>query len=162
MQKSELLRLAGSMEWSRERILAMLEKVSDADLDAPRGGSFGSLRATLVHLLGAEQVWGARLHGRAQGMPQPDAYPTRAAAGAAWREATAALLAYLEKLPEGEVTGEIQYANLKGQMVASRIYEILLQLFAHHAYHRGQIVYMLREMGHPVTGTDFMAYCRQH
>lgn len=161
MQKSELLRVVGSMEWSRERILAMLAPVSDADLEAPRGGSFGSLRATLVHLLGAEQVWGARLAGQKQTMPQPEAYPTRAAAISAWRESTAALRAYVDQLPEGEVIGEIQFANLKGVVGSSRIHEIFLQLFAHHSYHRGQLVYMLREMGHPVQGTDFMAFCRQ-
>ncbi len=139
----------------------MLEPVSDADLDAPRGGSFGSLRATLVHMLGAERIWGSRLVGKGQPMPQPDVFPARAAVISAWRESTAVLRAYLDQLPEGEITGEIQYANLKGQVGSSRLYEIFLQLFAHHAYHRGQIVYMLREMGQPVQGTDFIAFCRQ-
>jgi uncharacterized damage-inducible protein DinB len=49
--------------WANMRLLDSCERLSDSQLDATAHGTFGSIRATLSHLAGAEESYLARLTG---------------------------------------------------------------------------------------------------
>lgn len=49
--------------WANLRLLGSCENLSDAQLDATAHGAFGSIRATLTHVAGAEESYIAHLTG---------------------------------------------------------------------------------------------------
>ena len=53
------------------------------------------------------------------------------------------------------------YYNSKRELFKQPIYQMLLHLFNHNTYHRGQLVTILQQLGVPVIpGTDFIIYSR--
>lgn len=48
--------------WANLRLLDACERLSDAQLDATTTGTFGSVRETLVHLIGAEEGYAWRFN----------------------------------------------------------------------------------------------------
>jgi uncharacterized damage-inducible protein DinB len=54
------------------------------------------------------------------------------------------------------------YYSLKKEYFKQPVYEVLLHLFNHQAYHRGQLVTMLRQLGvDKIPQTDFIVFTRQ-
>src|SRR3712207_4497213 len=47
--------------WANERLFNACEGLSDAQLDATVGGTFGTIRDTLVHIVGAQERYVAAL-----------------------------------------------------------------------------------------------------
>ena len=53
------------------------------------------------------------------------------------------------------------YQNFKGEAFKQPLYEMLLHLFNHQTYHRGQLVTMLRQAGvEAIPPTDFIVWSR--
>ena len=53
------------------------------------------------------------------------------------------------------------YQNFKGEPFKQPLYEMLLHLFNHQTYHRGQLVTMLRQAGiEVIPATDFIIWSR--
>lgn len=54
------------------------------------------------------------------------------------------------------------YQNTKKEQFKQPVYEMLLHLFNHGTYHRGQLVTMLRQLGvGKIPPTDFVVYVRK-
>src|SRR4051812_19364891 len=51
-------------DWANQRLLQLCEGITDAQLDQPREIGFGTLRATLFHILAAEEIWLERWQGQ--------------------------------------------------------------------------------------------------
>jgi uncharacterized damage-inducible protein DinB len=61
--------LYSANEWAWQRIFLLCDGLSDEQLDAPREMGLGSLRATLFHILTAEQIWLERWRPASRGVP---------------------------------------------------------------------------------------------
>src|SRR5215471_15552479 len=71
--------------WARNRMLDALEQLSQDQFTQELGGSFGSVRNTVVHTLSAECVWLARWKRESPpGMLAPADYPDLASVRRAW------------------------------------------------------------------------------
>lgn len=56
---------------------------------------------------------------------------------------------------------EFIYKNLKGERFKQPVVEILLHVFNHGTYHRGQLVNMLRQAGiEKIPATDYIVFSR--
>lgn len=55
----------------------------------------------------------------------------------------------------------VNYTNSKGDSFSNSVHHILFHVVNHGTYHRGQIVYELKNQGVPVFGTDYILYKRQ-
>lgn len=134
--------------WANERILAQIEKVSDADFVKTMSKGYGSLRATLVHLIGAEWLWRSRLDGSspAAGLREQD-LATFDAIRARWREEGSKLRAFIANLNEAELQRIVQYKNTKGDAFARPLWQILSQLANHGTQHRAEAAAMLTDLG---------------
>ena len=54
-----------------------------------------------------------------------------------------------------------QYQNSKRESFKQPVYQVLLQVFSHSTYHRGQLVTMLRSLGvEKIPPTDFIVWSR--
>jgi uncharacterized damage-inducible protein DinB len=70
---------------------------------------------------------------------------------------------FAASVTEQELKTPLQYRNIKGEEFSQPLHEILLHVFNHGTYHRGQLVTMLRALGHEgaLPPIDFIVWCRK-
>jgi len=125
--------------------------------------SFPSLFRTVVHNWSAEFMWWQRLTLVEHPVwVQGDFSGTFPEACANWKDASAKLVAFVEKqFDDRAFTHVLQYYDLKKNSHKTPVNHVLLHVFNHSASHRGQLITMLREVGvKKIPQTDFIVYCR--
>ncbi|KIC89295.1 DinB family protein [Flavihumibacter sp. ZG627] len=123
--------------------------------------SFPSLHKTLTHIWDADRAWWNRLK------KEPDTGPFPAFEGDI-AEALGQLLVQNEQLikwiadqEESQLNATLKYVNWKGIPFEQPIAHVLLHIFSHGSYHRGQLVNMLRALGvENIPQTDFIVWAR--
>ena len=150
--------------WARNRMLEALEPLSLEQFTQELGGSFGSVRNTVVHTFSAECVWLLRWKGEnPPGMLAPDGYPDLAAVRQAWTDNEAKMRQFFEPLDEAGLQKIIPYKTFAGLETASPLWQMLQHVVNHASYHRGQVTTLLRQLGAaPPKGTDLIAYYREN
>ena len=144
------------------RLLAHLVWADDRACDAIAAASptqGAEAMALYGHILAAEHVWLRRLQQRP---PEVDVWPTLTlpearALAAANRDG---LTACLDRLAPETLGRGVRYVNSAGQAFTSAAEDILLHVFLHGAYHRGQVAWLLRRAGAVPAATDYIAYIR--
>ena len=137
----------------------MLESVatlSAEELERPAGGSFGSIAATLAHLAGAEWVYVERCRGRS-----PRALPDIARLDALRKglgEAAEAWRDIVGRLDDAALDRPLSYVNFAGETWTYRLEDLLRHVVNHSTYHRGQVAFLLRQLGKKALGTDYLLY----
>lgn len=152
--------LYSANEWAMQRVLRLCEGLSDEQLDAPREMGFGSLRATLFHILAAEQIWWERWTGVAW-----RSFPTDPA-GASLTEIAAGLQRVARErqrlLDDERATGwqrVVTYRDSKGTEYRKPLDELLLHVANHGIHHRAQALNYLKSFGRTVpVGLDYLFY----
>ncbi|MEQ1898346.1 MAG: DinB family protein [Vicinamibacterales bacterium] len=147
--------------WANARTFNAVAALPAEVADAPVGGSFLSIRATIAHLVASEWVWLRRWLGDSPSQP-PEW--TTAADVAGLRLALTAIeaerLAYLSHLTATDLTRILSYRTLAGEPHADPLAGLLRHVVNHSAYHRGQVTTLLRQTGHPAVDTDLVTYLR--
>jgi uncharacterized damage-inducible protein DinB len=159
--------------WARDQQLAVCATLSADQLLQPLGSSFGSLRDTLAHLMGAEWIWLERWRGRSprtlpgvpEGLPFAETlrrwheqFPTVAALQERWRDVEGGLRDYLAGLDGAALARELIYVNMQGRTWTYPLWQTLVHLVNHGTYHRGQVTMALRQLGATPPGIDFLVY----
>jgi uncharacterized damage-inducible protein DinB len=68
---------------------------------------------------------------------------------------------YLEALDHAELTRQCEYVSYEGGVFRNSVHDILVQLFGHSLYHRGQIALLIRRSGSIPAATDFVFWSRR-
>jgi uncharacterized damage-inducible protein DinB len=145
--------------WATSRAFDALAAVSAAELDRSWGGSFGTGRALLCHVLGVEWLWGERLNGRpSTAIPEYLADYGGRDFSNAWQEIRATQGAAADGLMPGGLATELTYVNIKGERCTYPLADVLFQCVNHGTYHRGQIIQLLRDLGRDAPPTDFTVF----
>jgi uncharacterized damage-inducible protein DinB len=147
---NSLGRLVAHLAWADRLVLESLERSSEPPADSLE---------LLAHVLGTEHVWLARLERR----PAEFAvWPTLSKAECTQlaERNRRELAAYVAGRTEQNLDEEVTYVNSAGKQFTSRVEDILLQVFLHGAYHRGQIARSLRAAGQEPNPTDYIAFIR--
>jgi uncharacterized damage-inducible protein DinB len=132
--------LAYNNAWANHRLLAACGRLTQDELEAPRTGSFPSLKATLNHILIVDWFYVDGLEG---GWLGPKAWADRtpcATIADLTREQSAVdrrLIAVCEALTE-EALGSCVRLNRDARVQTERRDRLLLHLFQHQIHHRGQ------------------------
>jgi uncharacterized damage-inducible protein DinB len=147
--KETLLLYARYNIWANKKVNDMLLAQSDAVLDMEIPSSFPSLRQTVYHMWGAEDIWLQRLLLAEKPLWKPKGFEgSFAEAVKQWSDASAALLAFIEaQRNDAALTHVIQYYNMKGEYSKIQVAHVLLHVFNHATYHRGQLITMMRQAG---------------
>ena len=134
-------RFARYNAWANTRIYAAAATLSPAESAENRGAFFGSLNATLNHILSADRIWMKRFTGQGEAPNQLDAIlheefaPLRAARD---RE-DARIEAYVGQLTEAELTASFSYLTIVNpKTVTQPLAPALDHFFNHQTHHRGQ------------------------
>ncbi len=155
----ELLTLLDYHAWATERTVQTLTPLSAEEFSRDLGSSHGGIGGTLAHLYGSELIWTARLKGErppsfpAPGelLPLPELLPR-------WLAHLQERRAFVAPLLPGQL---LRYTNLWGEPMVSRVDDSLRHIVNHASYHRGQLVGLLRQLGHSAVNTDLIGFYRQ-
>lgn len=169
--QDELRLMAAYNRWMNARIYAAASGLDDLQLAADRGAYFGSLLATLNHILVADLIWLHRYADAApddqalaaiRALPKPIRLDQQLYDGLAtlWeqrRAIDAVIEAWLGGLTEIELAGTISYASLDGVRHQRRLSLLLMHFFNHQTHHRGQASTLLHQAGIDIGATDLVA-----
>lgn len=145
-----LVRLLGHMAWADQQALQAIRSAA---------GDRAHSLALFSHILGAEHTWLTRILGQPATVK---VWPTldldQAAELAAQNEM--GFRALIFGLSVADLRRVISYSNSAGESFATSIEDILLHVFIHGAYHRGQIAQRQRLDDQAAAPTDFIAFAR--
>ena len=149
--------------WANGLLLATIETLSAEQQQAEIKSSFASLYKTVLHILDAESIWWQRIK-----LQEQITIPSKNFSGT-MKELSAQLLQQNKQWQEWVVNAnehglqhEFIYLNSKKERFKQPVYQMLLHLFNHGTYHRGQIVNMLRQLGiEKIPPTDFIVWSRK-
>lgn len=147
-------------QWQNISIYEAAASLDDAARKLERGAFFGSIHATLNHILWADRFW---LH-RFSGTPKPPIKPAREALATyegfedlrAQRIACDELiLKWAGSLQQADVEGDLTYyATSAGREMKRNRALLIMHMFNHQTHHRGQIHAMLTQAGAKPENTD--------
>lgn len=149
--------------WANDRIGNIMVSLSDAQLNLAITSSFSSIRATVLHLWDAQEIWLSRLNGISPaGWPSAVFKGNKEALHEGWMKSSLALEKKANSFEEEGLHRVVNYTSIKGLAGKDAVYRILMQVFNHGTYHRGQLVTMFRQAGvTQIPSTDLIAFYRQ-
>ncbi len=161
MIDSDYVRLmAAYTGWQNRSVYEAAGALTDEARREDRGAFFGSIHATLNHLLWGDQLW---LH-RLAGTPAPASPDIPGSIGqhadwaglAADRQATdAAIQTWAARVTGEDLAGALSWhSGAIGREVIRPRWVLVVQLFNHGTHHRGQVHAMLTAAGARPEDTD--------
>ena len=141
---------------ANHRLLAVCAELAEEAFTACAGGFFGSLRATLNHILYVDWYYVDALEGGSLG---PAAWRNEepcATVADLQREQSAVdrrLIAFCETLDEDRLGAAVRLIRAKGEKT-ERADRVLLHLFQHQVHHRGQAHSLLTALSVPPPQLD--------
>jgi len=147
-----VLSMARYNAWQNRQMKAALEALPEAELTRDRGAFFGSIFATVNHLLWADAMWMSRF----ADWPKPEVgiegstalVPTLAVWGAERFRADGRILIWAERLGALDLTGDLRwYSGATGRAQVRPLGQCLAHMFNHQTHHRGQVHAMMTAAG---------------
>jgi uncharacterized damage-inducible protein DinB len=142
--------------WSTQRLLDACEKLTDEQLDATMPGTFGSIRATLLHWLRNEDRYVSFLRGeqpnpRLKGDPCPGFDALRESA----ELSGSALVEIAENLQEDHI---LRTMSDEGETVELPLMTLVVQALNHSTEHRTHIASLMGAQGIEPPDSDGWTY----
>ena len=148
--------------WANKKITETANQLSEEQINKEIISSFPSVYKTVLHLMEVENVWWERL--------QLVEYTTLSG----WftgdfDELSKKLLGlsqqwhgWIQNTNDVNISHVFAYQNSKKEQFKQPVYEMLLHLFNHQTFHRGQLVTMFRQLGlDKIPATDFIVFSRK-
>lgn len=148
--KNYFYKLFNFNHWANHSVIAFLNRETITDPKILRIAS---------HILLAQENWYKRVLGPQQDVPVWDVLPLEeiiarlSFSDQQWVE-------YVATISESEFSKNLSYTNLAGEPQISELQDILAHVSNHATYHRGQIVYLIRELGMTPPSTDYIKFAR--
>jgi uncharacterized damage-inducible protein DinB len=152
--------------WANARVLAAAEKLTREQFVRDLGGSFKSVRDTLVHIVGGQAIWLAfwqatdrseaavtELKQRQAEDFDPAHYPDLASVRSKAASVEKELAAFVSTLSDDDLQTEITNRGVQVKLAGT-----LQHLANHGTYHRGQIALMMRQLGAEPSATDLSLF----
>ncbi|WP_454914828.1 DinB family protein [Xanthobacter sediminis] len=135
--------------WANARLYAAAAVLGPELCAKPMGAFFGSLLATLNHLVVTDRIWLSRLLATEEPQPPLDTVLERDLARLrALRSAEdERLLAFVATLDPARLAAPVTYANSSGSVFTQDCASVLDHLFNHQTHHRGQAHALLTQLG---------------
>ncbi|HSC53519.1 MAG TPA: DinB family protein [Phnomibacter sp.] len=162
--KEILSQYAAYNVWANHKLLFQMQQMEEEKWYQQTPSSFNSLFKTVLHMWDAESIWFQRLR-----LHEKLVVPS-ATFDPSFKDACNGLLHQCmewepfiaQALQDDGVQSKLAYKTSQGVAYEQPVAEILMHVFNHSTYHRGQLVTMMRQLGEtslPVT--DFIAFTRK-
>lgn len=155
-------------EWAIGRVLRLCDGLTEAQLDAPREMGremgMGSLRATLFHILAAEQFWMKRWKGISTGaFPLDPAGISIGQLETGFAASAEERRAFMELEAKTDYNRLVRYVHSNGTAYEQKVGDLLLHVCNHAVHHRAQVLNYLKGFDRKVPGgLDFLFYKMAH
>ena len=157
--------------WANQLILDRASEVQDSAYFAVVPGiSFGSLHATLVHILVSELIWLARWqgdlppeelkYGRKADRLAITEIPTFDALATLWREEEEKQRRFLASLTDQDVSSTIAYSNAYGEPNEKPLSQLLAHLINHGTQFRAEAAVRLTQLEMSPGDLDLIVFLR--
>jgi len=163
MTKDDIQLLYEYDRWANNKVLQAVSALRPEQFTRDLGGSFRSVRDTLVHIIGGEwgwlTYWKASSHSAAfladlwdrhDALFHPDAFPDVAAVRLKWEEVEKEQTEFVYSLTE-----EALRKVLPIRATQLSLAHLMQHLANHSTYHRGQVALLMRQLRAEPSATDF-------
>ena len=161
--KKIIAQLAAYNLWANQRIIEVINNMTDEQTNQDIISSFNGIKKTLLHLWDVENIWWQRIK-----LTEVQVWQSETFTGSLmelgnhlltqskqWKE-------WVDLATEAALDHEFIYKNSKKDQFKQPVYEMLFHLFNHQTYHRGQLITMMRQVGEKnIPNTDLIAYLRK-
>ena len=158
-------------QWANGRIMDRAREASESDYMADADGlSFGSLHATLIHIMTSEIIWLARWTGetppewvakvRQSGEIARNEIPSLAALSELWQENSYRFRNFAKALTDEAVAARLAYRDLSGNESEQPLRELIAHVLTHGTQFRAEAAVRLTQMGLSPGDMDFVAFAR--
>ena len=160
--KELLKQLAAYNTWATNRIAEAILALPEEKQTAHLPSSYESLQRTLLHMWDAESIWWQRMKLHERFVRPSDNFKGTT------RDVVNGLLSqsrlwesWINPASDFSLDHVFEYRDNKRDQVKMPVFQMLLHVFNHGTYHRGQLVNMLRQLGvEKIPGTDFAIWIR--
>ena len=157
--ESTLIELIRYNNWANAQVLAACQKLTEEQLTAAAPGTYGSIIATLWHMILAEADYIGRLTGSG---PQPPSgwrdQPTLTSLSAFAEQVAVALLDTIQRVPPDHMVHEEE----DGNSIDYKAQLLFIQVINHGIEHRTNITTILSGLGLPAPEVDGWGYLSAH
>jgi uncharacterized damage-inducible protein DinB len=166
MTKDDIQLLYEYDRWANNRVLQAASTLSAEEFTRDLGGSFRSVRDTLVHIVAGEWGWitiwkepslssafVTDLWTRIGALFHPNAFPDLAAVQLKWAEIEREQVEFVNR-----VTNESLGRMLPVRTKQISLAHLMQHLANHSTYHRGQVSLMMRQLAAEPLATDFAMF----
>lgn len=159
VNKSQIIELYEYNNWANEKLLEAVSHLENEEFARDLLSSFRSIRDTMVHVLGVEELWLSRWMGeQGRTLLRPDDFPTSTYLASQWDNFRDQINGFLSSLTEENLTEKISFKNIKGITYSLELWKQLLHVTNHSSYHRGQAVTMIRQLKKQPPSLDLIYY----
>ncbi|SDI08336.1 DinB family protein [Desulfosporosinus hippei] len=159
MNRNQIIELYGYNAWANKTLMSVVKNLETEEFIRNLSSSFKSIRDTMVHILGAEELWLSRWIGeQGRTLLNPVDYPNYLAMAERWGDFSSQIDSFLMSLTETELLEEISYKNLEGVAYTLELWKQMLHVTNHSSFHRGQVVTMLRQVNKQPPSLDMIYY----
>lgn len=155
-----------------QRLFEQIAGLSDDERKQDLGAFFGSIHATLNHILLADRIWLGRF---ATALPslsslheaalvyefsslRQELYSEFADLSAQRAATDRVIVGWAEELSDDLLAETMSYSNSQGHHREHPVWVAVAHMFNHQTHHRGQITTLLHQLGHDPGVTDYLVY----
>lgn len=166
MNKDDIELLYEYDRWANDRVLHSLEALTAEQFTRDLGGSFRSVRDTVLHVFAGEWTWItfwkapsqddallADLRKQREMLFAPGAFPDLDAVRRKWTEVEKEQLDFVNS-----VTAESLQKMLPARNTLLSLAHLMQHVANHSTYHRGQVSLMIRQLEAQPIATDFHVF----
>jgi uncharacterized damage-inducible protein DinB len=163
MKPDQFRVLARYNQWANARLYAACGKLHDNELFQQRPSFFGSIHATLNHLLVVDRLWMGRIIGQPAKISRLDEilYGDFIGLHVARVAEDAQIVTYCDALDEPTVNTTLRYTTTEGVTETKPLRWVLMHMFNHQTHHRGQTHGLLSQTSVAPPSLDLMPYLRE-
>jgi len=145
--------------WANTRLLDTAAALTPAQLLAPGGASFDSVRDTLVHTMGVQWLYLERWNGRApRALPEPATFADLAAIRTRWTEIERDTQAFVAGIDDTRLGAPLAYTNMQGEIWTYPLWEQMIHQVNHATQHRSEAAVLLTQLGHSPGWLDLLYF----
>jgi uncharacterized damage-inducible protein DinB len=166
MTKNDIQLLYAYNDWANDRAMRASAALNPEQFTRGLGGSFPSIRDTLLHIVGGHWIWLAywkdppqtaaslsTLLAQRNAQFHPDAFPNVPEVQLKWAQVQQEQSEFLNGVTEESLGQLLPFRNSQ-----VRLAHLMQHLVNHSTYHRGQVALMMRQLGAEPLATDFHSF----
>jgi uncharacterized damage-inducible protein DinB len=152
--------------WANGRVLQAASALSAEQFTRDLGGSFRSVRNTLMHIIGSERTWLTYwkepspssafltdLWTRHDDLFNPNGFPDFAAVQSKWTEVEREQAEFVNRVTDESLRRMLPVCETQISLA-----HLMQHLANHSTYHRGQVALMMRQLAAEPLATDFAMF----